>query len=189
MSLKPFKKRLIGRRREIYKALQSGTYWEWLEQDRLSKDKLQRFQRFRAKFSALRGRRLHPEKHLEYVEGDCTAADPEDLQATLHWRGERRMWASVLTRAVLDFKMFGETSREENALKATLGSQAKGWLYDGSEEIGSFRWICSILDLGNPGHVLKRMETTEYAHRQCASKKKRSEPPSLSSCDEPPPTK
>jgi hypothetical protein len=176
MSLTPFKQRLIGRRREIYKALQSGTYWEWLEHDRLYKIKLQRFQRFRAKFSALRGTLLPPKNYQEYLSSDCQAADPEDIQATMHWRGERRMWASVMVRAVLDFKMFGEISREESPLKSTLGSQARGWLYDSSEEIGSFRWICSILDLGSPDAALRRMETTEYVPRQCASQKKKQEP-------------
>jgi hypothetical protein len=173
MSPTPFRQRLIGRRREIYKALQSGTYWEWLEQDRLHKSKLQRFQRFRAKFSTLRGTLLPPENYQEYIGTGGQATDPEDIQATTHWRGERRMWASVLVRAVLDYKMFGEISREESPLKSTLGAQARGWLYDSSEEIGSFKWICSILDLGNPESALRRMETTEYVPRQCASKKKK----------------
>jgi len=176
MNRTPFKQRLIGRRREIYKALQSGTYWEWLEHDRLYKIKLQRFQRFRAKFSALRGNFLPPENYQEFVDSDCSTQDPEDIRATTHWRGERRLWASVLTRAVLDYKMFGDVSRGDNSVKATLGSQARGWLYDSSEEIGSFRWICSILDLGNPDYALRRMETTEYVPRQCASKKTNSEP-------------
>lgn len=87
------------------------------------------------------------------------------------------MWASVMVRAVLDFKTFGDVSREESPLKSALGSQARGWLYDSSEEIGSFRWICSILDLGSPDSALKRMEITEYVPRQCASQKKKSEQP------------
>jgi hypothetical protein len=63
---------------------------------------------------------LQPEPHLEQMGTPCTA-----------------LWASVLVQAIGDMD-----SRVRSDAKA-----ARDWVFDDSIGIGSFRWICEMLDL------------------------------------------
>jgi hypothetical protein len=55
----------------------------------------------------------------------------------------RNLWIAVLKQAIKDVEKYHGGFSTENSLS---------WFDDENEEIGSFQWICKILDL-NPGSI------------------------------------
>lgn len=77
--------------------------------------------------------------------------------------GERSLWSSVLSRAILDYELgasaSGHAQNEREKTKAALYLQARAWFYDDdSSDIGSFRWVCTVLGLGNPAELREKIE-------------------------------
>lgn len=57
-----------------------------------------------------------------------------------------RLWAAVLDRAYRDVK--GEIEYQNNAGRnAVLQRRAEAWIRSNDFAVGSFRWICMVLDL------------------------------------------
>lgn len=55
------------------------------------------------------------------------------------------MWVAVLRRAIWDFAMYREASRDSK--KFELAADAAGWIWFDGEELGTFLAICGHLDL------------------------------------------
>jgi len=55
--------------------------------------------------------------------------------------GCKRLWSSVLERAIEDFRGFHGFSLQDNA---------KTWLLSRNEGVGSYHWICGALNLDPP---------------------------------------
>ncbi|MDL1957012.1 MAG: hypothetical protein LWW95_08230 [Candidatus Desulfofervidus auxilii] len=63
-----------------------------------------------------------------------------------------RLWAAVLKRAVDDYKEALTGNK-----KMTLLS-LKRWFYNKNNNVGTFRWICDLLNI-NPEWFLKKLES------------------------------
>ena len=57
----------------------------------------------------------------------------------------RKLWAAVLEQALKDMQV-DVRSRKGN-VRSLLSEGARAWFCSESEDIGSFLWTCSILDL------------------------------------------
>lgn len=67
-------------------------------------------------------------------------------------RGCVSLWAEVLRLAVDDARgggcmPTGVTAVERPVLRTRMRAQARAWLTNDDQEVGTFLWICSLLDL------------------------------------------
>lgn len=59
--------------------------------------------------------------------------------------GVRALWASVLYQAIMDW--IGSSELEDRNAKKRAAEDAQAWFFSDCFEPGSFRWICSVLNI------------------------------------------
>ena len=67
---------------------------------------------------------------------------------------ERVLWAGVLLRTVRD--LLGVATHAEPRKRLLLRRTALAWFSSSDSDIGSFLWICTLLDI-EPSYVLRRV--------------------------------
>ena len=146
--------RLRGRRPAIAHALRTGTYREWLIASTAEVSKT--------------------------VENDSTtpASFLFPLGVSESWTHYHRLWASVLVRAIYDVVHYRLDPNKENKVLPSheqIGREAYNWFLRKRKDIGSFLWICSILEIIDPDVVTERVLSLqrEDLPRQCSSHRKR----------------
>jgi len=69
----------------------------------------------------------------------------------------RSLWGAVLQQAITDLQVrVYKTPSQRNTENMRIREDARKWFTDDYNHIGSFRFVCDVLDL-NPDYLLKRL--------------------------------
>lgn len=89
---------------------------------------------------------------MSYPELDESSVDRDAL--IREYRAYKTLWAAVLWQAVSDVVRLATASRPHAQL---IAQQTRSWIDDpAADGVGSFRWICSVLDI-DPNRVRPRI--------------------------------
>lgn len=149
-----FRRRLLGRRREIFVALRSGRFLDWLLDERKRKEIRRQVAGFIVRLIGLR-RQVVPEITPSTQDGF-----PLPHEIVDGWDKHQRLWAAVLIRAIYDYIYFyaDPTSETLSVTESRIGSEVSAWFQSEDDEIGSFLWVCDVLEFFSPEMIVSRIE-------------------------------
>jgi hypothetical protein len=83
--------------------------------------------------------------------------DPDLLTETSNaWRNLHELWAGVLLQAIKDYHDEGTSSTVQRDKR-----HAMAWFKSSRQDVGSFIWICDLLDL-NSGLIRSRIKADGF---------------------------
>lgn len=117
---------------------------------------------------------------LDRIEANHDSAFLISRTVQSRWIPEQRLWGAVLIRAIYDFVTFFKCPADnikKDGTSMRLGQEVRDWFDDQEdlEEVGTFSWICYVLDLGDWRDLRDKIFTLTRRHlpRQCRSHKKK----------------